>query len=233
MIVHYDVVQGSQQWLAMRAGIPTASAFDKIITPTGKKSASAERYMHHLLAERMIGRPLIETVTTWMDRGSASEAEAVSYYELERDIDTVKVGFVTNDAKTIGASPDRFVGDEGLLEIKVPKESTVVSYLLKKPVDAEYFVQTQGQLWITERKWTDILAYHPELPNIIRRIERDEEFIAKLAEAVTAFSRELEEYSAECAKRGWIQKPLIAPTAHDLNHLDFAVMDLGDDEPAF
>lgn len=233
MIVHLDVVQGSQQWLAMRAGIPTASAFDNIITPKGEKSRSAEKYMHHLLAERMLGRAEVEYVSTWMDRGSASEAEAVAYYELERDLDTVKVGFITNDEKTIGASPDRLVGDEGLLEIKVPKPATHVAYLLKKPVDAAYFPQVQGQLWVTGRKWLDILSFHPEMPNEIVRVARDEKFIAKLADLVTEFSKELEAQALVLAARGWIRKPLVAPTAHDLDQLDFGVIDLGDAEPEF
>lgn len=233
MIVHYDVIQGSKQWLRLRAGIPTASGFDNIITPTGKKSGSAEKYMHHLLAERILGRPEVEYVSTWMDRGSATEAEAIAYYELERDLDTVKVGFVTNDDKTIGASPDRFVGDEGLLEVKVPKPATHVAYLLKKPVDAAYFPQVQGQLWVTGRKWLDILSFHPEMPNEIVRVERDEEYIAKLEALVTSFSEELEAKSRELAARGWIRKMLVEPTQHDLNQQPFEVFDLGDEEPLF
>ena len=34
MIIH-EVEQGSGDWLKLRLGIPTASEFDKIITPTG------------------------------------------------------------------------------------------------------------------------------------------------------------------------------------------------------
>lgn len=230
MIVH-DVIQGSSEWLALRAGIPTASAFDQIITPkTGELSRSWERYMHHLLAERIMGRPATEFVSTWMDRGAASEAEAVAFYELERNLDTVKVGFVTNDAKTIGASPDRFVGDDGLLEIKVPKEATHVSYLLKKPVEQAYYPQVMGQLWITERKWLDVMSYHPEMPGALVRVERDEEYIAKLAKAVREFSAKLEAKAAECKARGWIRTPLQWPVAPQTDSDDITVLFAGDDE---
>jgi hypothetical protein len=41
MITH-DVTQGSPEWLEARLGIPTASEFDKIITPTGKPSTQYE-----------------------------------------------------------------------------------------------------------------------------------------------------------------------------------------------
>lgn len=84
-----------------------------------------------------------------------------------------------------------------MLETKVPKESTHIAYLLagidgSKHVDQQHFVQLQGQLWITERQWVDILSYHPEMPPALVRVERDEEYIKKLAGAVTSFSMELE-----------------------------------------
>ena len=197
-------IQGSPEWLALRAGIPTASEFDKILTPGGKASASAEKYLFGLLAERMMGHPRIEAVSTWMQRGNEMEAEAVAFYEAQRDLETVPVGFVTNDAETVGASPDRLVGEDGLLEIKVPSDPVHVSYLLKKAVDQAYYPQVQGQLWITERKWADILSYHPEMPPALIRVERDEEFIKLLSEAVEEFSRLLEEAAADLTARGWI-----------------------------
>ena len=170
-----------------------------------------------------MGRPCIEVVTTWMDRGSQSEAEAVSFYELQRDQETIKAGFITNDAGTIGASPDRFVGDDGLLEIKVPKEHTHVSYLLKKAVDQAYYPQVQGQLWISERQWADVLSYHPEMPPALIRVERDEKFIALLAVGLAEFSRILETYSADVAARGWIPAPR-KPV--DDNSLDLGFLDV-------
>jgi hypothetical protein len=199
------VTQGTPDWLAIRAGIPTASAFDRIITPKGKASAQAERYMHTLLAERIMGHPCIQAVSCWQGRGQQMEAEAVSYYEGVRELDTVPVGFVTNDTRTIGASPDRFVGDDGLLEIKVPAEHTHVSYLLARGVDAEYYPQVQGQLWVTGRRWLDIMSYHPEMPPALIRVERDDGYIRSLSAAVEAFSGALERAAAELTERGWIR----------------------------
>ena len=198
-------LQGTTEWLNLRAGIPTASEFDKIVTPSGKPSTSAEKYLFALLAERIMGRPRIEAVSTWMNRGQEMEEEAVNFYELTRDAETEIVGFITNDACTAGASPDRLVGEEGLLEIKVPAEHTHVSYLLKKAVDQAYYPQVQGQLWISERKWADILSYHPEMPPALIRVERDEKFIALLAAAVGEFSKLLENYSRDLVGRGWIK----------------------------
>jgi hypothetical protein len=204
MILH-DVIQGSTEWLAVRAGIPTASEFDRIVTPKGKLSTQAEKYMHRLLAERIMGRPVLQVPTYWMGRGQALEGEAVDYYEGVRDLDTTVIGFITNDERTIGASPDRFVGDDGLLELKVPAEHTHVGYLLTHGVDAEYWPQVQGQLWVTGRKWLDIMSYHPEMPPAIVRVERDEGYIATLSAGVTEFSVALERKALELRERGWIK----------------------------
>ena len=201
----HECLQGTTEWLNLRCGIPTASEFDKILTPGGKPSKSAEPYMFKLLAERIMGHPCDEHVSTWMNRGSRMEEEAVSFYELQRDIETVPVGFISNDTLTIGASPDRLVGELGLLEIKVPAEHTHVSYLLKRAVDSAYYPQVQGQLWVSGRQWLDILSYHPEMPPALIRVERDEEFIAQLSAAVTAFSNYLEQEAARLVALGWIK----------------------------
>jgi hypothetical protein len=162
--------------------------------------------MHELLAERILGRPILKAVTTWMSRGSQTEAEAVAYYESLRDLDTTKIGFVTNDTGTIGASPDRLVGEDGILEIKVPKESTHTRYLLSGAVGDEYWPQIQGQLWITERAWVDIMSYCPEMPEAVVRVARDGAYIDRLAAAVGAFSAELERLAAAARDRGWIRE---------------------------
>lgn len=206
MIIH-DVIQGTTAWANLRAGIPTASEFDKILTPkTARPSESAEPYMHALLAERIMGHPRVEIMSSWMERGSEMESEAVSFYEFQNDVATKTVGFITNDGMTIGASPDRLVDEDGLLEIKVPAPHTHVAYLLQSGgAYSAYKVQVQGQLWIAERQWEDVLSFHPEMPPAIIRIERDEEYIEKLSKAVTAFAAVLEERYLELVERGWIK----------------------------
>ena len=226
MKVYTDVIQGTPECLYLRAGLPTASNFDRILTPGGKPSKSAEPYMFTLLAERMMGHPVEEKgFSRWMDRGNEMEAEAVSFYHLQRE-DTVKVGFITNEAGTIGASPDRLVGDRGLLEIKVPAEHTHVSYLMQiGGAYQEYRVQVQGQLWIAEREWCDVLSYHPEMPPALYRIERDEDFIEKLACAVEAFAEVLEQHWATCVANGWVAEPKPKPTPSASDMMREALLD--------
>ena len=216
----HDCVQGTTEWLELRAGIPTASNFKKILTPGGKISDQAEKYLWRLLAERLLGRPLDEEYqfnSEAMKKGSETEAEAVKYYEFQKDVETQAVGFVTNADRTIGCSPDRFVGDRGMAQFKCPKPETHVGYLLKKAVDAEYYPQVQGELWIAEREWNDVVSYFKDMPSVMIRVERDEKYITKLDAAVTTFSLELERQWSLMVERGWApkQKAPKAPSTHD------------------
>lgn len=180
MIVH-DLIQGSPEWFKARLGIPTGSSFEKILTPTGKISSQSDGYENRLVAEILTGDPIDDFAgTVWTERGNELEPEAVAYYEMTRGVETQRVGFVTDDERTFGASPDRLVGEDGILEIKCPAPHTHVTLLLEQNVDQKYYPQIQGQLMVTGRKWVDILSYHPKMPKSILRVERDEKYIAML-----------------------------------------------------
>src|ERR1700743_2749888 len=126
----HNCLQGSSEWLNLRAGLPTSSEFDRIITPSGKPSDAFDGYLYDLLAERIMGRPRKQAITLWMERGSATEAEARSFYEFQTDNVVEQVGLITNDEGTIGASPDGMVGEDGLVEIKCPSDGIHCMYLL-------------------------------------------------------------------------------------------------------
>lgn len=186
--------QGSDEWKRARLGIPTASQLHKVLTPrTGKLSSQADGYAHELLAEEMLGHPLDDAASDFMTRGTLLEKSAVEFYEFQRDLRTQKVGFILRDDRRTGCSPDRLVGDDGGLEIKCPSAKVHVGYMLGQDADT-YKCQVQGALWITGRAWWDWLSYNPELPPVLIRFERDEEFISKLASAVDQFI----EYLSEC-----------------------------------
>ncbi len=186
MIVH-NVEQGSREWLECRLGIPTASAFKKIITPTGKLSAQARQYAYLLCAERLLnGVQGSLDGMAWMERGKELEAEAVKSYEFEQDVVTKTVGFITTDCGQIGCSPDRLVGDDGLLEIKCPAPSTHVGYLLDG-MDKDYIPQVQGQLFVTGRAWCDWYSYNPAMPSVRVRVFPDAEYQANMAVALSDF----------------------------------------------
>ena len=181
MPIYYDVIQYSDAWDRLKLGIPSSSYFDRIVTPGGKESKSWPTYAHGLIAERLIGRRNETYTSPWMERGIEEEMNAVNQYEMLRNIETVPIGFVTNDTGSIGCSPDRLVGEDGILEIKCPAPQTHVGYLLGEQLSRDYYPQIQGQLYVTERKWVDIISYHPDIRPVIMRVERDDAYIEVMA----------------------------------------------------
>ena len=178
--------QGSPEWLAARLGKPSASMFSKLITATGKPSSSADGYINQLIAERLRGQSEPFYVTEWMARGTELEPEAREAYEFISGNDVIETGFILDTGFEYGCSPDGLIADQGGLEIKCPAPQTMVSYLRDNQVGVKkYWQQIQGCMWISQREWWDFFAYHPEMPHVIVRVERDEDFIAKLAEEVT------------------------------------------------
>lgn len=181
------VIQGSAEWIEARRGKPTASAFERIMSPKKRQPSSAQgRYMGRLLAERF-GQPPEDFSSPFMARGSTMEAEAVAWYEFTTGRETQPCGLCLRDDRRAGASPDRLVGEDRLLEIKVVSyENHLLALLGLK--DDDHLTQCQGQLWITGRAGVDQLFYNPALPSIIVPYERDDDFIADLAENVLAFA---------------------------------------------
>jgi hypothetical protein len=172
-MIYHDVKGGSPEWFQLRLGIPTASQFDRILTPkTLKESGQAHEYACELLAEWALGIPLEQESSGFMQRGTALEAEAVRYYEMISDAETTPGGFCTTDDERIGCSPDRLVGGVGGLEIKCPAPKNHVRYLLGSPLE-DYLLQVQGSLWVTKREWWDVMSYAPGFPSQIVRVDPD------------------------------------------------------------
>lgn len=194
MKVH-NVEQGSDQWKKLRLGIPTASEFHRIITPkTMKMSAQADLYACVLIAERIIGEPLDSGASKFMDRGIEMQEEAVRWYEMERDIDTEVVGFITSDDGTVGCSPDRLIPSvifpNGGLEVKCPSAGVHVQNFFG--MKADYNLQVQGCMWLTGRDWWDVVSYNPAMAPILIQTLRDDKCIELIAKALDQFKDMLE-----------------------------------------
>lgn len=202
-MITFDVVQGTTEWAMLRAGIPTASQFKRIITEAKLQfSKQADSYAHELIAEQVLGEPLDNATSGFMDRGKDLEEFALAFYQMQRDCDEMKpIGFVLRDDRRVGCSPDHFVDHNGLLEIKVPAADTHIAYLLDDQ-GIGYKAQVQGQLWLCEREWCDTLSWHPEMPSALVRQYRDDMFIAALSKAVDQFLSMLDDMKAKLIARG-------------------------------
>lgn len=189
---HYDIIQGEDEWFALRCGKITASEFGTVMASGrgGGESKTRRDYMLRLIGERLTGKIAGDKHSNaHMERGKAMEPEARQLYQLTTGMEVAECGFISRG--DIGYSPDGIVSDEGLLEIKTKLPHLHLDVLLKNEVPPEHVPQCQGGLWVTEREWIDFVSYWPGLPIFIKRLYRDESKIAEIADAVKTFSRDL------------------------------------------
>lgn len=183
--------QGTQEWLDARLGRPSASQFSKLVTTAGKPSASADDYISEMIAERITGEREPIYVNEWMQRGTELEPRARETYEFMYDVDVQEVGFILDDSGEFGCSPDGLVSDDGGVEFKCPAPKNHIAWSRKGKCPSKHYAQVQGCLYITGRKWWDFMSYHPDMKPFVVRVERDEEFIAKLAEQISLAVEEI------------------------------------------
>lgn len=187
--------QGGEDWLLYRAGIATSSKFAVVLAKgkgKGEDSQGRAKYMRQLCAERITDRPATTYTNKHMERGRVMEAEARESYAFERDLVPELVGFMRRDDVRAGASPDSLIDTNGLCEIKTKIEDLQIEVLDRGEVPSCHIAQLQGQLWISLREWVDFVSYWPGLPLFVKRVYRDERYIAELAAAVREFNEELD-----------------------------------------
>lgn len=185
-MITLDNQQGSPEWLADRLGKPSASNFGKLITGAGKPSSSAEKYIDLLVAERLTGKSEPFYVNDHMARGNELEPEAREAYEFISGNAVTEHGFILDDSEEFGCSPDGLV-EGGGLEIKCAAQSTHAGYMRDPQIAVKkYYQQIQGCMWVCQREWWDLFLYHPELPHVLVRVERNNDFIEAMAVEVKA-----------------------------------------------
>lgn len=199
LLIH-DCAQNSPEWFAARMGVPTASEFSTVMAKGrgGGDSVTRRKYMLTLAAQIITG----EFVQAWAgnehtERGHAMEDEARQLYAFQRDAYPERVGFMRRGRA--GASPDSTVGGNGLLEIKTKLPHLQLEVLEQDRLPPEHVAQVQGQIWVSGRDFCDFVSYWPKLPLFVKRVERDDAYIANLAQAVADFNGELDAIVAKYA----------------------------------
>ncbi len=190
--------QGTPEWFDSRVGCCTASrCYDAIAKTKSGWSASRERYMDELITERLIGRAQDHFISADMMWGIEQEPLARAAYEFENNVTVEEVGSIPHPViEWSSASPDGLIGDEGLIEIKCPKTTTMVSTVLSGQIPKNYVTQMTWQLACTQRKWCDFVMFDPRLPPAnqiwIQRYEPEEDVITQLEEDVKLFLLDLQ-----------------------------------------
>lgn len=187
MQVFEDIEQGTPEWIACRAGIPTASKFATVMAKGEGKIRS--EYMRTLAGEILTGEPAETFRNEHMERGNLMEDEARETYAFINDVEIKRVGFIRNGNK--GASPDSLVGSNGGLEIKTALPKIQIDRLMRDRLPPEHVAQVQGNLWISEREFWDFVSYWPKLPVLTVRVYRDEPYIKNMAAEIDRFNDEL------------------------------------------
>ncbi len=186
MQVFNDIEQGSVEWFAARAGIPTASRFATVMAK-GEGKTRAE-YMRKLAGEIITGELAEGFTTPHMERGKLMEDEARETYAFINSVEPYQVGFIRSGDK--GASPDSLIGSDGGLEIKTALPHIQIDRLERDRLPPEHKAQVQGNLWISEREWWDFVSYWPRLPMLITRVYRDEPYIKAMSDEIDRFNDE-------------------------------------------
>lgn len=191
------IEQGSPEWFAQRLGKVTASRVADVVARTKSGwGASRTNYMAQLIAERLTGEAQESYSNAAMQWGTEQEPLARIAYEFRTDCSVEQVGFIEHPHLPMtGASPDGFVGSDGLVEIKCPNTATHLDALLGEPIAGKYIVQMQWQMACAGRAWCDFVSFDPRLPEEMRllctRVKRDDFAVANLEKDVSEFLAEL------------------------------------------
>ena len=197
--------QGTEEWFQQRLGKVTASRISDVIakTKTGV-STSRQNYLIQLVSERLTGKKTDSFTNKAMEDGVEREPIARKLYESKTNSIVTEVGFFDHLViKNTGASPDGAVNAEeegkyaGLIEIKCPLETTHTNTLMNKSIPSKYVPQMQWQLACTGARWVDFVSFNPNFPEplqvFVKRLDRDDTYIAELEAEVVRFLEEVEQ----------------------------------------
>jgi hypothetical protein len=194
--------QGSDLWLQARVGKITASRYKDArdrLKPgkgetIGKPSAKCIGYAAQVAVERIAQIPIDKVFQNWqMREGQEQEPHARNAYDVETGNVVQEVGAITTDDDLFLYSPDGLIGDDGLLEIKTLLSADTILKVIGEGDLSAYMDQCLGGLWLTGRKWIDLVLWAPALEPIgrhitIHRITRDEAAIEALETDLMVFA---------------------------------------------
>jgi hypothetical protein len=192
-------LQRTIEWHQERLGKPTASRFADIKYARDGKSWSDKTmtYMRELLAERLTGQ-WNEAYGHAIDWGVEHEDEARELYQSQMKTKVDTVGFIQRDGS--GGSPDGVIpvgaGFKAVIEIKCPYNSSAHLDYILNGID-DHMAQIQGNIYFTDAIWCDFISYDLRMPEglqlFIKRVNRDEDYIADMMARVFKFTADLDE----------------------------------------
>lgn len=206
MIICNDFAQGSADWAKAKLGLISASGASRLLTPEGKVRTGQMpvTYRRELIAERLLGIPVVgrgAEGSYWVERGMEIEPQARAWFEFQTGKRGESVGLVyENSKRRVACSPDWLVDGAIPVELKSPAPWTVLGYVLDGVLPAEYRAQVHFQIWCCDAPYGYFAAFHPELPGLCLRVERDLDWFGAFEIAVgmclEAMDKELKQLEA-------------------------------------
>lgn len=181
-----DAPQRSPEWLDIRAPRVGASELGALMGKgvKGQYLAPRKALLRELAFQKAFGVPFSKFVNDAMRAGNENEDFVADQYSSQMGVPLAKVGCFYN--KHFVASPDRdVVGTDGLVEIKWLFDNAWSEVVETGEPDKAHYLQMQGQMWATGKKWVDYVAGNGNTGKfVVIRVERDEDTIKEIAEEV-------------------------------------------------
>lgn len=192
-----EVVQGSEDWQALRRRRLTASRMGDVMA--GK---TTKRYLDYQqqIAFELLGAEEEEESGPWFEHGKAMEPYARGAYQWKFGVDlTADVFFIHPDYDWMGCSPDGVRVDTFDHPVEIKCRAKLATYLQKLhdqkrmgKIEACYRPQVQAQMWVMGSPSIEFVNYYHDDDQQIRKLHvmtvaRDEEYIAKMEERAIEF----------------------------------------------
>ena len=188
-------------WQKARLGKFTASRIGDLMKKGRAKKdiwgLTAENYIYEKISELLTGLPKETPETFAMAWGTKYEAEAIKRYNEIMPIKAIPMGKTFIKFNEIcGGSPDGFVGEKGIIEVKCPNSHKHFRTYIKDEIDESYLYQCQGNMLFSNRDWCDFVSFDPRFQNEdlqikIIRIQRDDEVCDAILERISMATKEV------------------------------------------
>lgn len=166
--------QRSEAWHQERKGRLTGSLFGAAL---GLNPYMSRQQLWRVLT----GREAAFEGNEATDWGTEHEPIAIDAYECETGNIVMPAPFVPHEEWS-GASPDGYIGEDGLIEVKCPFSQNLYA---EWPV--YYRAQVIGQLGITKRAWCDCWCWTPNGQQVVERIYNVPEIWHNMEDALKEF----------------------------------------------
>ena len=188
-------------WLNARAGKLTASRMADAMAflKNGQPAGARIKLLHELLAERLTGESVRHVVTDAMLWGMEHEDEAVDYFVARYSRTVRRSRFYEHPTiENFGATPDREIGHDGLIEVKCPTTTRYLEWVIAGVVPEEHKPQMCAQLLCTGKKWVGFMAYDPRIRDVSKRLfmrkyEPTQDELERVEIAAVKFLNDLDE----------------------------------------